>query len=331
VSRFLQTEATSIPNDGSNSSQPLANETTSSSNATNDPSQRNLSPEDLLLFGNWKLIVTNCKKSSCIPQIFAPADVDLSAPLLTAKVRQFRLIVTVPNNTACGSNSGKTFNITETNYNGFWLDVDSNSPLYGYSGLKFLNNGTVLVVVSDFVTGSQCWQLWGNENSTYSSNSPPPTAKAWEGAWTPQSWIAATIGDESRLCCLPAQPVLLKEDLETQTINFLYYSADCEACSPFNNTVRSHNVSVVGGGGYDADDINKGFSYLVDGQFVYATSLCTIRFKKVEPKSCPNNTTVSTVPPKITVDSNDNLPANDDNNIATDPKSPELPANDGTR
>jgi hypothetical protein len=295
-SRFLQEDPNAIPPvvaDETNPSPPLSNDPISSLPNNTDPVQHIITREDFLLNGTWNLISTNCTVSpsgtNCVPQIvagYSPLD-DLQLGV--------QLTVTYPTDPACGDNSGKTFTVTESSISGYWVDSDPTSLFNGVIGTYNLNNGTETLKLIDIndPNGGRCWQMWGNENSRNFVNATP-TAKTWEGAWIPQSWVSVIMGLEDEYCCIPEVPMLLFEDLATQTIGFVYMTPSCDSCE-YKNTIITHNILVAGGAGFNLSETrDAGFAYLWDGQFVYSGAGCIIKFKQVPPTVCPNSTVNST-------------------------------------
>lgn len=246
-------------------------------------SRRGISLQDFALKGIWELKETNCS-ILCTPKISIEAAKDWQSITFTLEF---------PTNENCGQFSGQTKNVTEQTFNGIWVDQDEQSPLFGYTGIYRLNNKTVLLVHND-TNDNTCWEEWGGIDSIV-TNADVPMNKSWEGAWNATSWVSALAGFEDTLCCVPDLPVLVTQDLETQTISWAYRNPDCDACGTARSMVYMHNISIVGGGGFDNEVAdNAALIYSVNDTVVYVTPSCAITFEMIMPKKCDNSTGTDT-------------------------------------
>jgi len=196
--------------------------------------------------GNWTLVTTNCT---------APTSGDLCNPIVQIAVNpanQSMLTITLiyPNDPNCGQNAGLTLNIPETMNNGVWVDDNATSPLNGTTGIFNFNNFTEVLTQPDVNNpGNNCYQQWANNNSLVTNLSNLTAIfEQWTGMWTPVQWFASIPGQEAQMCCVPSGPVLILEDLTTQTIEYGWTASNCTGCGTLAGTVMFSNVSVLGGG-----------------------------------------------------------------------------------
>jgi len=220
--------------------------------------------------GNWTLVDTNCTQP-------ANANSDLCTPLIQiavnpANLSMLTITIIYPNDPNCGQNAGLTVDVPETINNGIWIDNNATSPLNGTTGIFNFNNFTEMFILPDVHNlGNNCYQTWANNNSRV-TNSSNLTAifEQWTGVWTPVGWFASTPGQEPQMCCVPSGPVLILEDLTTQTIAYAWTAPNCTACGTLSGTVMFSNVSVLAGGFEDQNYATGAlFAYIVgDGTTV---------------------------------------------------------------
>jgi hypothetical protein len=196
--------------------------------------------------GNWTLVSTNCT---------APTNGDLCIPVVQLAINPANMsILTItlvyPNNPNCGQNAGLTLDVPETLNNGIWEDDNTTSPLINATGIFNFNNFTEMVIQPDVNNpGNNCYQEWANNNSLVTNLSNlTNTFAQWTGVWTPVQWFASIAGQEAQMCCVPSGPVLVLEDLPTQTIAYAWTAPNCTACGVLAGTVIFSNISVLGGG-----------------------------------------------------------------------------------
>jgi len=224
------------------------------------------SPLDLVLSGVWTITSTNCSDVACAPQVSVVSD-----------SQQAMLTLMYPVDAACGDISGQNITVNETIYNGYWTDVDPNSPLFGSSSVYLLNNKTVYTIRNDS-QGNLCWANFQSENSTNTTD-VISTNKTWEGVWNMTSHFVSREGQQ---CCLPSIPTITIEDLETQTVYFMGQAPDCEACGPNRGMVTHMNASIAGG----SISFGSSYIYVLDGKTILNSPNCTIVFEKILPTTC---------------------------------------------
>jgi hypothetical protein len=222
---------------------------------------------DLVISGVWTVTGTNCSDLVCAPQILVVGD-----------SQQAMLTLMYPVDAICGAKSGQNVTVNETTYNGYWTDVDANSPLFGWSGIYHLNNKTEYVYRTDS-QGNFCWANLQSVNSTNTSG-VVPTNKTWEGVWNMTSYF---VSREGRQCCLPVIPTITVEDLETQTVEFMGQVPDCEACGAGRGTISHVNTSIAGGSAYF---VTSYLYVLEDGTTISNSPDCTLVFERILPTTC---------------------------------------------
>jgi len=200
----------------------------------------------------------------------APASGTLCTPTVLVTVdptNQTMLTITLiyPNDPNCGQNAGLTVNVTEMLENNIWTDNNATSPLNGTIGIFDLNNFTELLILPDVNNpGNMCYATWANNNSLITNlTNLTTTFEQWTGVWTPTQWYAATPGQEPQMCCVPSAPVLITEDLPTQTIAYAWTAPNCTACGTLAGTVMFRNISVLGGGFADQTYTPPIFVYII--------------------------------------------------------------------
>jgi hypothetical protein len=225
--------------------------------------------------GDWIMHNSNCT-STCIPTV--------SFSAINEQSTQYILTLTFPTDPSCSDLSGQAVQLNETTQNGFWYDNDTNSILYEAAGVYFINNRTAWTWQRDVANPELfCWTDWTTTGST-STNEVVPTEKTWEGAWK----LVSSISSDGSPCCLTEVPVLVIEDLATQTVSVVWYNPDCEACGDLKNTVVSTNMSVIGGAGYFTSPITYTYLFWVNGSVIYANPLCAAEFQKIVAPACAN-------------------------------------------
>jgi hypothetical protein len=223
--------------------------------------------------GHWTMHNTNCT-STCIPTVFFSA--------INEEDTQYILTLSFPTDDSCGDLSGQEIQQNETTHNGFWYDNDTNSILYEAAGVYFINNRTAWTWQRDVANPKHfCWTDW-TTTSSIATNEVAPTEKRWEGGWE----LVTALSADGSPCCLTDLPILVIEDLATQTISVMWRNPDCDACGDLSNTVASSNMSVVGGAGYFTSPFLYTYLFLVDESVIYANPLCAAEYQKIVAPTC---------------------------------------------
>jgi len=202
---------------------------------------------------------------------------------------------TFPISNDCQNLSGQQIPSTAIYSNGMWVDLNPESPFFGSEGVYRLNNNTILILLNDTNgNGSMCYEEWGGPRSV--NTSVVSHDKLWEGEWLPILWQAGVPGTEEESCCLPDGPIIVEEDIINQDIVYMWKARNCTACGDLRSHVSVHNVSIVGGAGYEVDYSTASFVYLINNTLIYNSPQCLIQFELVPPTACnsTNTTTNST-------------------------------------